>query len=61
MDMSMPMLKSPADYAKELSGLFGVLSIDDIIKQVSIFSGASGPHYLAALRHELRSLKSGVK
>tara|TARA_R110000824_G_scaffold3567_1_gene17004 strand:+ start:299 stop:454 length:156 start_codon:yes stop_codon:yes gene_type:complete len=48
------MLKNPKEYAKELSSYIGVISVDDIVKQVSTFPGI-GPKYLADLKLELES------
>jgi len=56
------MLKNPKEYADELSSFIGVISIDDIVKQVSSFPGI-GPKYLEDLRAglELEELIQDVK
>ena len=46
------MLKNPKEYADELSSFIGVISVDDIVKQVSSFPGI-GPMYLKDLRAAL--------
>tara|TARA_R110001592_G_scaffold304063_1_gene576427 strand:+ start:91 stop:321 length:231 start_codon:yes stop_codon:yes gene_type:complete len=46
------MLKNPKEYADELSSFIGVISVDDIVKQVSSFPGI-GPKYLEDLRTRL--------
>ena len=46
------MLKNPKEYADELSSFIGVISVEDIVKQVSSFPGI-GPKYLEDLRTRL--------